>query len=161
MARLETREWDEAVSDFSQALKLDPENALALARRGSAKSAKRDWDGALADFDKAIELKPDYRAYNGRSLVRVHKGDPVRALEDINKSIALDSRSAVSFRLRGSIYRMNGDDDRALADYNRALKLDQKFGLAWRARGFLNYDRRDYTNALSDFRMAIQIRGGQ
>ena len=47
-----------AIADFTEALKLDPNNALVLATRGDAYRMQGEYDKALADFTEALRLDP-------------------------------------------------------------------------------------------------------
>ena len=49
---------DGAIADFNQAIRLDPNYALAYRNRGNAKRKKGDVDGAIADYNRAIKLGP-------------------------------------------------------------------------------------------------------
>ena len=57
--------YDMAVEEFTQAIKLDPDNAAAYYNRGDAYKNKGDNDRAIADFSQAVKLDPndaDYKA---------------------------------------------------------------------------------------------------
>ncbi len=49
-------EYDKAISDFDEAIRLDPKNAWAFAFRGMAWAAKGDSDKAKKDDDEARRL---------------------------------------------------------------------------------------------------------
>ena len=69
-------EYDSAIKDYDEAIRLKPDYAEAYNSRGNAKSAKGDYDGAIKDYDEAIRLKPDYtEAYNNRVSTKDAKGD--------------------------------------------------------------------------------------
>jgi Flp pilus assembly protein TadD len=56
-----------ALSDFNQALALDPNFAAAYNNRGYDRQQLGDIDGALADYEKAISLDPgEAYYYNNR-----------------------------------------------------------------------------------------------
>jgi tetratricopeptide (TPR) repeat protein len=55
--RLKT-EYDKAIDDFNEAIKLRPNYPNALNNRAVAYRNKGDLDHALADYDQAIALKP-------------------------------------------------------------------------------------------------------
>src|SRR5260370_26616565 len=48
-----------AVADFSRALEINPDSALALARRGETYLMLGSHDEGVADLDRAIEIDPD------------------------------------------------------------------------------------------------------
>ena len=51
-------EYDKAIADYDEALKLDPKNALAYDSRGVAWYRKGEYDKAIADYGEAIKLDP-------------------------------------------------------------------------------------------------------
>ncbi len=96
---------DEAIDDFTDAIRLNGESAAAHAHRGDALMARfgesldrQDIDDALADLDRAIELcegDPDAnfspgvaRAY--RSACHLLAGDVDKAAEDCTALVAMD-----------------------------------------------------------------------
>jgi len=52
------KEYDGAVADFSEAIKLDPRTANGYVSRGLAYRAKGDYDRAIADQSEALRLNP-------------------------------------------------------------------------------------------------------
>src|SRR5262245_3116711 len=57
---VELRRYDRAVDDFTQAIRLRPDNPVAFNDRGVTYMKKGDHDRAIADFDQAIRLFPNY-----------------------------------------------------------------------------------------------------
>ena len=66
------RQYENAVSDFSLAIRIESEdesggfrrvNVLNYSRRGHAYAELGEYDKAIADYDKAIELAPDNKEY--------------------------------------------------------------------------------------------------
>ena len=55
------REWDQAIADFSEAIRRNPTDASPYNQRGSAHLEKFAFDKAIADFDQAIRLRPKSR----------------------------------------------------------------------------------------------------
>src|SRR6478609_5663870 len=79
----DTKDLDEKVRFYGQAILLKPDYADAFNNRGFARQNKGDLDGALQDYNEAIRLKPDYaNAFYNRSRLRQTKGDPEGALQD-------------------------------------------------------------------------------
>lgn len=60
-------EYDKAIDDFTEALRLNPKFLSAHAHRGNAHFDKKDYDKALADYGEAYRLDPqdphDYYVY--------------------------------------------------------------------------------------------------
>jgi tetratricopeptide (TPR) repeat protein len=113
---------DGALQDFTEAIRLKPDDAVAFCSRGVARRAK-DLDGALQDFE-AIRLKPDEAvAFNNRGNARRDKGDLDGALQDYTEAIRLKPDHAHAFYNRGNARRDKGDLDGALQDYTEAIRL--------------------------------------
>jgi tetratricopeptide (TPR) repeat protein len=91
-------DYDGAIADFSEAIRLDPKFAIAFSGRGLAYSAKGDHDRAIADFNEAIRLDPKSRiAFYNRGLAYDAKGDYDRAIADYTEAIRLDPKFAAAF----------------------------------------------------------------
>ena len=52
-------DYDQSISDFTEALKIDPNFAGAYYNRAGTWSYKGDFRRALADVDKALEIDPE------------------------------------------------------------------------------------------------------
>jgi len=57
-AKLDKKDWDSAITDYTTAIQLKPGFAEAYSNRAFAKHKKGDEEGAKADLAKAIQLKP-------------------------------------------------------------------------------------------------------
>jgi tetratricopeptide (TPR) repeat protein len=57
------RDYDRAIQDLSEAIRVEPKDALiyqVFYYRGQARQAKKDHSHAAEDFKKSLELKPDF-----------------------------------------------------------------------------------------------------
>ena len=79
-----------AISDYTKAIELDPNYAMAYNNRGLSKAILEDYNRAISDFTKAIELEPnDADAYFNRSISKYYINDLNGACEDARKSGSL------------------------------------------------------------------------
>ena len=53
-------DFDRAIADYSAAVRLDPNNAVALTNRGVVWRDKGNIDRAIADYNEAIRVDPKY-----------------------------------------------------------------------------------------------------
>jgi lipoprotein NlpI len=53
-------DYDRAITDYNEAIRLNPKFALAFHNRGFAYAAKQDYDRAIADYNEAIRLNPKF-----------------------------------------------------------------------------------------------------
>ena len=58
MAREATGDFDGAIADYDQAIKLDPKDAFPYQVRSLVRREKGDIDGAIADYNRGIALNP-------------------------------------------------------------------------------------------------------
>ena len=69
-------EYDRAIQDYDQSIKLNPNYARAFNNRGVAYQKKGEYDRAIKDFDESIRLKPDYdNAFANRAEAYLNKGE--------------------------------------------------------------------------------------
>src|SRR6267378_3089554 len=63
------KDYDRAIADYGEAIKLSPKDAWAFAHRCEAYESKEDHDAAVADCTEAIKIDPKYGwAYNNRGV---------------------------------------------------------------------------------------------
>ena len=75
-----TDKVDDAVADYDEAIRLQPDSAAAYYNRGLAKDALKRYDDAIADYDEAIRLQPDATpaAYYNRGAAKAAIGEATR-----------------------------------------------------------------------------------
>ena len=87
-------QYDRAIRDFDEAIRLDPDYAYAFNNRGFAYKNKGHYDRAIRDFDEAIRLKPYYaRAFGNRGEAYEKLGRRDQALRNYKKLYELGSHS--------------------------------------------------------------------
>jgi len=77
------KHWEEAISDSTKAIELDPERTLAYMNRAMAYNAIEEYDLAIADCNMALDIDPEqtfayfYRglAHGGLGLIEEAIGD--------------------------------------------------------------------------------------
>jgi tetratricopeptide (TPR) repeat protein len=157
-------DYDGAIADYTKAIELKPDNAVAYYDRGIVKGKKGDYGGAIADYTKAIELKPDFaRAYGNRSGMKAMEGDYDGAIADCTKAIELkpdDAHSCfIAYYERGWAEYYKKDFESAILDATRAIELDSKSGPAYGSRGWARYGKGDVAGALEDCKKAVELIG--
>ena len=154
----QARILDRAIVDFTQAIRLELNNAMNYNERGSAYRDKGDYDRAIADFTQATRLNPNFAAaYNNLGSAYMQKRDYDQAITNYTQSIRFGPNFAGTYNSRGFAYAQKGDYDRAIEDYTQALRLDSNFGLAYENRGFAYYRKGNYDRAIEDYTQAIRF----
>jgi len=152
-------DYDRAIADYTEAIRLNPQDALAYNNRGvSYHNGKQDYDRAIADYTEAIRLNPqDALAYSNRGASYNAKKDYDRAIADLTEAIRLNPQDALAYNNRGFSYREKKDYDRAIADYTEAIRLNPQLANAYANRGNSYYYKKDYDRAIADYEAALRI----
>jgi tetratricopeptide (TPR) repeat protein len=126
---------DNAINDFTNAIRLNPDFEAAYAYRALAYRSKGDHDRAIADFTHVIRINPhDAIGYFSRGMLYNDKGDYNRAIEDFNRALQFDPEYAAEIYYgRGIAYSMKGDRTRAAADWEAALRINPNHSNARRS----------------------------
>jgi tetratricopeptide (TPR) repeat protein len=152
------RDYDSAIADYSEAIRINPKYAMPYNNRGNSYHAKGDDDRAMADFNEAIRLDSKYlEPFNGRGNAHYSKHDYDSAIADYSEAIRINPKYALLYNNRGNTYHVKGDDDRAIADYNEAIRLDSKYFDPYNGRGNAYYNKHEYDKAIADYSEAIRI----
>jgi len=120
------RNYDQAISDFSAVIRLDPSDSRIYIARGMAYDySERNYDETVDNFNSAIRLDPNNaRYYNYRCWALVLKGNAESALSDCNKSLELQPNDPNTLDSRGLAHFALGKYQAALKDYDRTIQLD-------------------------------------
>ena len=120
-------ERDRAIADYSEAIRLNPKDAVAFNNRGNLWKDKRDLDRAFADYNEAIRLNPKYSmAYNNRGLAWNAKRDLDRAISDYDEAIRLDPKYAPAYNNRGIAWKDKGQlDARSLTMMSQSVSIQK------------------------------------
>ena len=158
IAKMESGNYDEAITDFDRAIELDADNAEAHSHRGSAKSHIGDIEGAIEDFDRAIEIDADdVGAYVQRAIGKQHKDDHQGAIADWSHALELKPDDGGWYVNRGMVKEIIGDYDGATADYNRAAEVEPNYEVAYIARAYIKRKQGDYEGAVADYDRVIEL----
>ena len=89
--RMRASRYDQAIADYDEAVRLQPELGAAWLNRGAALIYQKDFAGALPQLNRAIELNSQdlFAAYYNRAIARENTGDVPGAYSDFNKALEL------------------------------------------------------------------------
>ena len=97
---------ENAINDFSQAIKIDPKRAKAYHLRGLAREMAGDNDGAMVDFNKAIDIDREYgAAYYSRATLLTRLGQEDAAAEDMKMVTHLTNLNIEKFANENNVWR--------------------------------------------------------
>ena len=127
----------EAIKQFDEAVRLDPNFAEAHGNRAGIMASAGFPEEALKSFDRALALTPNPTDWANRGTVLLDLGRTDEAIESYDKAIAIDAKSPTPHFIRANALRDAKRFDEALAGYDRAIKEAQDFVPAHRARASL------------------------
>lgn len=138
VAQASLGQLDKAVEDFSQAIKLDPQNVSAFNDRGTTYRQMGQLEKAKVDFDSVIAKGVRHPAvYTNRGQVWLDLGNVEQAMVDLHIALDLDERYAPAWEASGAAREVMGHIAKAIDDYRVAVDIDPNFALAWNNRAWL------------------------
>jgi tetratricopeptide (TPR) repeat protein len=119
------KEYDKAIENLTEAIKLEPDNAKYYNERGKNYGWLKDFEKAVADHSKAIELEPDNaKYYNSRGINYNWLNEYEESIADHSKAIKLEPDNAEYYNERGKNYSWLSEYEKAIADFSNAIELE-------------------------------------
>jgi tetratricopeptide (TPR) repeat protein len=153
------RQFDKAIADQTEAIKLVPDDEEAFIERGSTYAYAGHTDAALADFTTATGLKPnDVTALVDRGAIFAGQRNYERALADLNAALKAQPDNIDAMLNRAAALRGVGDKDGAIADLDKVIQLHPDLAGAYYERGNTFRDKGDNDRAIADYSTALRLK---
>src|SRR5262249_6175665 len=151
-------DYDAAIRDYDEAIRLNPKNAVAFYNRGNVYNSAAQYDAAISNFDEAIRIRPDYaNAFNNRCSAYNAKGEYDLAIRDCSQALQLDPKKANAFVGLGNAYNRKHDYDAAMKAYDEAIQLDADSVSAYLGRCSVYIGKANYSSAIENCDKAIKL----
>lgn len=161
IAHMMSERYQEAITDLSQAIQINPKYAEAFNVRAATYFKMSDMSRAIIDYSKAIELNPEgANYYHNRCLAYLLSNKYQEAIEDANKAIELgskDSLDIVAYETRGQASLALGNTDSAIEDFSKVIQSGHNDSNLFFRRGVAHSITGNYTSAVADLSKAIEI----
>lgn len=160
---LQKKDYDRALADYNQSLRLRPDNAYAWNNAGVARRAKGDYDKAIENITRAISIDPAYpNAYDSRARAWADQRDYDWALADYAKAIQLDPKFLDAYFGRAAVWEAKGEYAKARADLEHCVQIDPDEadahnGLAWLLATCPDDQTRDGQRAIEEAQKACGL----
>jgi tetratricopeptide (TPR) repeat protein len=173
---------DQAIADYTQAIRKTPNDAVLYYNRGLVYQRKGDviidntpdngdwglaWNlarenyaKAIQDYTEAIRLNPKYaEAYYNRGFIWDERMRNVAtALPDYTEAIRLNPNYAEAYYQRGHAHlNITGNWDQAIADFTQAIRINPNYAEAYHQRGIVYYNRGDMGRTRADWEQTLRL----
>jgi len=150
-ARVQVGTWRDALSLWSRAVAIEPENATARDQLGRALFGEKRFAEALVHHQRAVELRPESaRIAHNHANALVAVGRIAASIEEFRRALALEPDIAPShFGLAGALHRA-GDLAGALDHYEKFFSARADFLE-------IAESKRVYAVALGDYRAMLDV----
>ena len=159
LENLENKKYVEAMKDFNEALKREPENIEYYYQRGAMRyKAFKDYPGAIIDFKKVVQLNPDYAGiYSELAYVELFNNNvaAMRAYLDLATQKNPDDVRIYTTWALSKIAKLQYEA--AIKDYDKAIELDSNNSNLYLRRGYAKSYIRKYKEAIKDYDKAIEL----
>jgi len=169
-------EYDRAIHDYDESIRLNPNYAKAFNNRGIAYQKKGEYERAIEDFNEAIKLNPDYAiAFANRAETYQKNGEYDNAARDYDEVIRLQPKYDEVIRLQPELESewkrtletvwnercwtraIIGQLQSALADCDEALRLQPNVATIFDSRGFAYLKMGQWDAAIADYNSALRL----
>ncbi|MDJ0624276.1 MAG: tetratricopeptide repeat protein [Desulfocapsaceae bacterium] len=119
------REYDEAIAECAQALKLSPNSAEANYYYGHALRWAGRFDEAIPAFEKAIRLNPvtPLKYINNLAWAHAYNGNEAKAIELWNQAINRNPDYFFAYLGLAMAYQLSGDEESAKKAATEVLRI--------------------------------------
>lgn len=153
--------YQEALADFNNVIRLDPDNGKVRTVLGNTYFRLGRFSEALAEHNRALELNPlDVKAYSNRGNTLAEMGRYDEALADFTHAVNLAPTEPLPLNNRGITYKQMGRYGEALADFTRALGNNPREMTTYLNRASAYMEMGRYEEALADLASALRLDPG-
>jgi Tfp pilus assembly protein PilF len=151
-------QFDAAIDNYKQALKINPDYAEVYINMGNALKDKGDLEAAIENYKKALKINPDYAAaYINMGTILQNKGDLEAAIENYKKALKINPDYVAAYINMGTAMQNKGDLEAAIENYKKALKINPDYAEVYNNMGIVLKDKGDPEAAIENYKKALKI----
>jgi serine/threonine protein kinase/tetratricopeptide (TPR) repeat protein len=153
-----SQRYQEAVTAYDVALKVDPSYANAHLWRARAQLELQNYREAGHSFDEYLKKggQPLAEVYRTRGVARAQLSNYPEAIQDYAQALAMEPDDFFTRAARGWAYLAMGAYQLALHDFEQAVRLNPEKGDAYNGRGYARVRLGQYHQAVGDAEAALK-----
>ena len=151
-------DWDAAIKDYDEAIRLSPQISAYWNNRANYYSRKREYQKALDGYDEAVRLTPtSFIPLGNRGNVFLNTREWDKALEAYDRALKANGTYSRSFAGKATAYREKRQFDLALKEAERAMELEPNSPHSLLARGLTLSAMKEHDKAMTNFEEALRF----
>jgi tetratricopeptide (TPR) repeat protein len=158
-SHLDEGNFDKAINDFAEAIRLTPRNAEYYAWLAFAFLRKGNYEEGFEAVNQALALDKNcamaYRVRGG--LYADNQQNDDQAFSDYNEAIRLDGNDSKAYAWRGGLLFRQNKLQEALNNFTKAIEIKPDYEFAYRKRGDIFFNLENYSGALQDYSEALAL----
>jgi len=157
------KDWDNAISDYTDSIQRDPKVSGTYYGRGLARAAKLDSQGAISDYNDSIRIASkageNYRhVLINRAWAYFELRCDLEAQSDVKTARDLDSKQTDVYIEWGNMLSWMGHLEDAIRMYEIVIKEGPRFGAGFAGRGATRVKKEGEINgAIEDLTAGINL----
>lgn len=150
--------YQEAIKDFSNAIRVKPDEGQSYFNRGLCYAKIQQDKKAIADFDMAAKYNPNqFFIYSNRAVSKYNLKDYSGTFEDCNIAIKIDSSKFETYNTRAAAAFFLNDLTSAERDFTKSIQLNPTYSDAFKNRGNLYLKQNRLNEACADWNKALEL----
>ena len=155
------KQYEEAVTQYRQGIKINPYYSKAHNNLGHALNELKRYDEAIEHYQQAISIEANYaEAYNNLANALGKKGKLKESIAYYNEAIRFKGDYAEAHFNLGVTLGQQGRFEEAIGQYQKAVQIKPDFVRAHNNLASLLGQRGDFVGAISNYQKAITIDPG-
>lgn len=158
MAYKRTNKPNEAIADFTEAIKIDSTDGRSFFNRALTYASLNRNTEALADFNEAEKRDPNQALiYSNRAQVKFLLNDTIGSEMDCYKTLQFDSVNIDSYNTLANIFFSRKDYTSTEKYLSKTINLNPQFAIGYKNRGTLYLIQNKKAEACSDLLTACNL----
>jgi protein O-GlcNAc transferase len=158
-ANFDLMQFDAAIDNYKQAIKIKPDYADAYYNMGVVQKDKGDLAAAIHSYKQAIKINPSFaNAYHDMGNALNANNEQDAAINSYKQAIRINPNLFKAYNNIGHILSAKGDQGAAIDSYKKALKIRPNYVYAYNNMGVSLADKGEIEASIECYKQALKIK---